>query len=231
MSDSALLSAPLQQLINDCRQVSSSGQAPEQGPCYELFRRALSLKDPDAWGAIERQYRPMLARWLRARSLAENDIDDLAQEALTRFWLTLSRHPEALTERFLRVPALLRYLHQCAASAHLDRLRQGQQRRRLQDRCQEIALDAPHSSALESLLREEELNRIRTWIQRNVTDTTELLVLRGTIDEGLSPQEVQRRHPEVFPDTATVHRLKERILKRARRAFLGNPSPDDPSST
>lgn len=214
----------VEQLIVMCRDESTGARRQELGACFELFRRALSAQDGAAWAAVERQYRSLLCRWLSARGLPPSDVEDLAQEALTRFWQTLSTRPDALESRFDRVSALLKYLHQCAVSTHLDRLRAGRRVQRLQEECaralEDTAAATPDASALDALCKEEALGKVRRWMHEQVESPEEIAVMQLSLDEGLTPAQIQQRHPELFPDTAAVWRVKERLLKRARRALV-----------
>lgn len=225
----------LERLIVDCRDHSARGQRHEQGPCYELMIRAIARQDGQAWAAIERQYRKLIFRWLLARGAREAELEDLAQETLTRFWQTLATqetpqhlgtHPplsmSGQAPRFDRLSALLRYLQMCAISVHLDRIRQTQRFTRLKERCGlELNPDTNATAALEVLCQAEKFQQVRQWIAEAVTDPDEQWVLELSLQEGLSPAEVARRFPERFPDAAAVYRLKERLLKRARRALAG----------
>jgi hypothetical protein len=79
--------------------------------------------------------------------------------------------------------------------------------------------DSAEEAVTERLVQEQLLQRVRTWIQANVTDSQERLVLSLSYQAGLSPGEIADRYPQEFPDAQAVRRVKERILKRARRAL------------
>ena len=106
----------------------------------------------------------------------------------------------------------------------LDYRRQIERRERLRQRLESDALpvagqESAEETLTERLAQEQLLQRVRTWIQANVTDTQERLVLSLSYQMGLSPGEIAVRYPREFPDAQAVRRIKERILKRARRAL------------
>jgi hypothetical protein len=76
---------------------------------------------------------------------------------------------------------------------------------------------------VERLEQEQLLQQIRVWIQSHVTDAEERQVLYLSYQVGLSPAQIADRYPDQFPEAQQVRRIKERILKRARRAFHTQP--------
>ena len=65
---------------------------------YELFRRAIVERDEDAWAAIHVRYRSLLIFWSRRCSAAfviGEPHDAIADQALARAWMALSRPPFA----------------------------------------------------------------------------------------------------------------------------------------
>ncbi len=226
MSQRPLPDRSVYEIIRACQEEARQTRSQEKGYCYELFRRAIEEQDDAAWTAIEQQYNRLILSWVLNRSpgMASEDAEAAAQEALSKFWRTLTRRSEPIAERFNHVGGLLGYLKQCAVTSLIDRQRQAQRQTRLQERLQQTARGAlfqsgPQESTVAQLAREERLQQIRNWIASQVTDPQERLILRLTYEEELTPAQIASGYPQVFPDAHTVRRVKERVLKRARRAL------------
>lgn len=218
----------LEAVITGCREEQQRARRDELGYCFELFRRALEERDQTAWGAIDAQYRRLLLDWVYAARGAETpeEAEDTAREALARFWRTLAGKEGPVGARFPHIGALLKYLQQCVVSTVLDARRRDQQRARLAERLRANELLAPaapgpEEQAVEFADRADQIARVRGWVQSAVSDPAEQLVLQLSYRDGLTPQEIAQRHPAEFPDAAAVRQIKERVLRRARRALVG----------
>src|SRR5262245_63062818 len=92
----------------------------EEQEGYELFRRAIVLRDADAWSAIYLRYRPLLIAWVcRCDSYAHSNepAGDIADQAFTRAWSALT--PERFAE-FPSLARLLSYLRACVTTTVID---------------------------------------------------------------------------------------------------------------
>ncbi len=215
----------LRDIIDRCAREAQQQRAQESGYCFELFRRAIDQQDQAAWIALERQYRQLMIGWAQAYptdSQAAEELDGTVQEALERFWRTLAKR--GVSPNFAHVGALLKYLRQCVIATILDQQRRKQRRERLLERLASApeALLIEHSfeeTALADLARSEQIARVRRWIREEVHDPQEQRILALSYEEELSPAEIAARFPGEFGDAATVRRIKERVLKRARRAL------------
>jgi RNA polymerase sigma factor (sigma-70 family) len=220
-----MIDLPLEHIIHGCsKEAERQDRTSEAGYCFELFRRALEDQDDGAWEAIQSQYNRLVLQWCYAfeNSLDQIEGEEIAREALERFWRTL--RTVHIADRFDHVGALLKYLNQCVISTILDHRRQEERKRRLMERIKLFEAPAqfspsPEREALDRMVHEEQFQRIRDWIQSNITDPKEQLVLRDSFEYDLKPSEIAQRHPEIFPDVQTVRQIKERILKRLRRAL------------
>jgi hypothetical protein len=213
-------------IIQGCQAEAAQPRAEESGYCFELFRRALEEGETSAWLAIDQQYRQLILHWGQdcAPDLPRQEVERAVTATLPKFWQSLTRSAEPLTRRFVHVGAILKYLKQCTVSVLLDHRRQLERRERLRQRLESESYpvagqDSTEEALTERLAQEQLLQRVRAWIQSNVTDTQERLVLSLSYQTGLSPGEIAERYPQEFPDAQTVRRIKERILKRARRAL------------
>lgn len=215
----------LKDIIDRCAQEARQQRAQEHGYCFELFRRAIEQQDQAAWTALDRQYRQLMMGWAQAYPTGGQtveDVDGTVQEALERFWRTLAKR--GISSNFAHVGALLKYLRQCVIATILDQQRRRQRRERLLERLASApeALLTQHSfeeTTLAELARSEQIERVRRWISEEVRDPQEQRILALSYEEELNPTEIAARFPTEFENAATVRRIKERVLKRARRAL------------
>jgi hypothetical protein len=191
-----------------------------------LFRRALEEQEPAAWLAIDRQYHQLILRWGCdcAPDITPQEVEQLVTTTWLRFWQALTHSTEPFTRRFSHIGAVLNYLKQCTASVLSDHKRQLRRAERFRQRLDAAANSLPIQGVSEQVLaerleQEQLLLQVRHWIRTSVTDAHEQLVLALSYQAGLSPAEIAARYPQEFPDAHSVRRIKERILKRARRAL------------
>jgi RNA polymerase sigma factor (sigma-70 family) len=222
-----------EEIARHCQEEARRQRDQESGYCFELFRRALEAEDEWAWQAIQEQYRGMILNWLHTAAhhrLAAEEAEDLLQNTLEKFWRTLGRRRNlAIAERFAHVGALLKYLRQCAVTAQLDARRQTKRWERLTHTLAREAETARPTSGhtthfdhshIEYLYQEEQLQKVQRWLQAEVADELERLVIQLSYEQELKPADIAARYPQQFASVHEVRQIKERILKRARRALL-----------
>ena len=218
-TESPLHQQNLSNIIEGCREESQQDRDKEKGFCYELFRRALKLKDNQAWEAVQKQYNKLVLKWLYQKSSRQSgNLEDLQQETWARFWRTLDPRAETITSKFTHVGALLNYLNRCAWAAVVDEQRRQKKQHLIEKQIQE---QATSGSSLEHHIAENSeqtalLTRVQAWIEANVDDAHERLVLQLSYEQGLTPKQIAEQYPDDFPDAKSVHRVKERLLKRIR---------------
>jgi RNA polymerase sigma factor (sigma-70 family) len=222
-----------EEIARHCREEARRLREQESGYCFELFRRALEAQDEWAWQAIQEQYRGMILNWLQTAAhhrLAAEEAEDLLQNTLEKFWRTLGRRRNlAIAERFAHVGALLKYLRQCAVTAQLDANRQTKRWERLTHTLAREAETArpnsSHTTVFEQshadyLYQEEQLQKVQRWFQAEVEDELEKLVIQLSYEQELKPADIAAHYPQQFASVHQVRQIKERVLKRARRALL-----------
>lgn len=225
MADSPMHRLSVDAVAAGCRDEARRPRRDERGYCFELFRRALDEGSQPAWQAIAEQYHHLLLDWVHATCIPDPaDAEDAAREALERFWRTLAGRGEPVATRFAHAGALLKYLQQCAVSTVLDRRRVAARRARLAARLQAYEslsppLAGPEEAALEQAERADQAARVRAWVAA-VSDPAERRVIQLSFVDDLSPAEIAARFPAEFADAQSVRQIKERVLRRARRAFL-----------
>lgn len=227
VSNEHLHQLSLNEIIVQCRAEAQQQRQQEVGYCLELFRRALEARDQAAWNAIATQYRPFMLGWVYAYksiTFTPDEADDIVREAIERFWRTLTRRSVNIAAHFGHVGALLKYLNQCVIATILDQQRKAQRTARLVERLQTGAAEAsvqpsPEEMILEEADRAAKVQQVRDWVQRHVTDPQEQRLLYLSYERELTPAQIAQQYPDEFTDAQTVRRLKERILKRARRVL------------
>lgn len=213
----------LAQIIQQCQQESTQTRQQEAGYCFELFRRAFEQLDTAAWEAIQQQYRRLLLNWVHTSSqgaLSSEELEDIGQDTWLRFWRTLSRHTQPFSQRFPHIGAALNYLNQCAISAFLDYERKLQRQKQLHtlliiEKEQGVQWDEQEETAEKT----EQIHLVREWVANEVKDPQEKLLLSLSYEHNLSPTDIVSHYPTHFANAAEVYRVKERILKRAKRAL------------
>ncbi|MEM7114419.1 MAG: hypothetical protein AAF614_18435 [Chloroflexota bacterium] len=213
------------QVAEACLDESQQDRAQEQGFCFELFQRAFDKKDGTAWEAIQLQYRKLIRQWLQSTAkevLTIEREEDLTQDTFHCFWKSVGKRTEPLADRFPHVGALLRYLRQCAYTAVIMEQRQEKKQRLLQDKLAQIAKDQATSQiALWEQEKETktQIAQIQQYISLQIEDPQEKRLLKLVYTLGLKPREIVERCPEEFATVKDVQRVKERVLKRMRRAL------------
>lgn len=190
-------------------------QAADDSCAYELFRRAIVLQDEQAWSGMYELYNGVVSAWiLRQVPKPEgSDLESLVNEAFARF-------AHAMTAQkwsdFACVRAIIGYLKCCAQSAATDyhRWRQpGRYEDPLESIAQEPFLDDFAESVCERLAAQE----LWTIVSSEAAAQEERLIVLLVCAQGMSPRELQRRYPTLFPSVDDIYRIKRNVLERLRR--------------
>ena len=196
----------------------SRGEPTDDTAGLELFRRAIEDRNEDAWRAIIEIYRGLLVAQAGRRVIRGLVIEDdgfCVDRAFQRFWRA-TRSGRA-HQQFADLASILKYLKMCLGTVLLDeaRARRRQGAVPIEDVPPETCVTADATNAVIGQLTRRELWRI---IERELTDTNQLLVARLSFVAGLSPREILARHPEKFHDALDVYRTKRNMIDRLRRS-------------
>lgn len=194
---------------------------------YATFCQAIDKKCNEAWESIVKQYNDLILHWIiqtECGVLSPYEIEEVKQNVLIKYWSCLSNSPAELSHRFEKVEQLLCYLKKCTVTSTIDFLRRKNKQSVLRKKV-ESNLSQPHQSGacLEDELSyqaDDACNQLRIWLRSQVTDPQEQLLLYLTFDLDLKPRQIATRFPEQFHDIADVYRIKERLIKRARRTLM-----------
>lgn len=207
-------------LIQEARRETAQFQHRQatDGCCgYELFRRAIVLRDEWAWSAIYGLYNPVVSSWilLRVPKLLGEDLEALVNQTFARF-------AHAMNERkwrdFACVRALLGYLKCCAQSAATDYRRWGQPRQH-EDPLESLtpSQEPLSDDCAESVCERLAAQELWAIVSREAPAQEERLILVLVCAQGMSPRSLQQRYPAIFPTVDDIYRIKRRVLERLQR--------------
>lgn len=214
--EAALGGLPLSRVAERCQHESALyARHLDHDPrfCFELFRRAISRGDPDAWSAVYSQYTqytPITRAWVEGHALFRatgEDADYFINRAFERMWSALDAEKFA---RFDSLAALLRYLKMCVNSAITDYIRA----RRREDLPLEEAYQHPAPPVDLGGLRQAEL-----WqaLGARLPAESERVALYCRYVLGMKPNEIAADYPQLFGSVKEVYNTLQLILRRLRR--------------
>jgi DNA-directed RNA polymerase specialized sigma24 family protein len=187
-------------------------------PCLLLFRKAIMHRDPAAWEALVAVYRPYVQRWIRRRGFSAdaNLVDELAQEALVRFWRAYT------PEQFAHARSLadiLRYWQDCATCAYLDWLRRGRNAPQpLEEVDGSTVPKALVTDALqENLVRTEARGRLWQVVAEQCQDEADRILAHRIFVEGQKPRDLLREYPDQFESIDQAYKRLRNLKDRLRR--------------
>lgn len=181
--------------------------------CLEIFRRAIVLREDDAWAFLQRQFSENVRAWLsrhpnRDAALRHDGEQSYVDEAFRRFWLAVSEHQLM----FNSVASALSYLHFCLNSAIMDALRAF-------SRPKEEPLPEYGQMDKEELLIEDAYQENELWelIAGLLPGEKEKRVAYLHFHCNLKPREIMRYCPGEFASENEIYRLKRNIMERILR--------------
>jgi DNA-directed RNA polymerase specialized sigma24 family protein len=185
----------------------------EEQEGFELFRRAIVLRDSEAWSAIYTRYRPLMIVWVRrcdSYAHSNESADDIADQAFARAWAALT------PERFAEFPSLARllgYLRACVATTVIDDVRSQLNRGRVARRLRARLVATPEQIIM------AHLDRDTLWcmLMGLASTRAERITLVESFAYGFPPRTIHERHPQLFPDVTDVYAVKRNLFARLQR--------------
>jgi len=222
---------PLTELARRCAEETERFRArlkDDSRFCFELFRRAISERDQYAWDMICKQYRPLMTDWWvkphRGFRAVGEDLDQIINRTYEKFWSALT--PEKFN-RFSDLKPLLNYLKMCVDSVIVD------QSRKVDPPSQYPVDDEspiwgrdPNPAPEEQMLDDEKRRAFWGWVNAHLHDEKERLMVYGSFELDLKPQEIFDKFQNLFRDVDEVYTIKQNVINRLRRdpdfrKFLG----------
>ena len=181
---------------------------------FELFRRAIMLRDETAWLDISLRYRPMFISWaaqINANGVTDEHCDDIADRAFARAWAALS--PERFAQ-FPNLSSLLGYLRTCVSATSIDMARSANARERAYQRVETSSIATPEDLVLERMERSELWH---TAIEAAHSAQERVVLVENFLIE-LPPREILARHPDLFANIHEVYMAKRHLLSHLQRS-------------
>jgi hypothetical protein len=211
---------PLRELANRCREETLRflrGEPREDAFCFEVFERAVALRDDDAWEAIMIQYRGIVLAYVSQHTgstMMQEQDDYWVNRAFQRFWTAVG------PERFGQFPdlaGLLKYLKLCVHSEVMDDLRARKTGSVIS--LDELGDTAPAANNAErTALGKLAGEQLWETILRELQDEAEQVVAYLSFARDLKPAEIFSRHPRLYESVADVYRIKRNVIERLRRS-------------
>lgn len=177
--------------------------------CLEIFRRALVLRDSQAWELLMQRFNGMVLSWMRRHPNREvayrlNSEENYAALTFERFWMVTVRNKSL---EFDTLAGALSFLRACLNSVIIDTLR-GQMK---ETPFPEDGFDEPPApeiddgpglwESIKGLLPSEREQRLAYLLYHC----------------GLKPRQIVQFCPQEFSDVQEIFRMTRNILDRLRR--------------
>ncbi|SRR5258707_8052324 len=195
---------------------SSSGRPKESNQDQEgleLFQRALSRRDDDAWSLLVERYQGLVLAWVRNHARHDlayhyHDAEYYVALAFERFWQATARNKSLA---FTTLEAALSYLKASLNGAILDTLRAYTR--------PEVPLPEPGCLYPAELASEDAPYEYDFWdtIKNLIPTPREQRVAYLLFHCGLKPREIVQFCSNEFPEVREVHRLRRNIVERLLR--------------
>ena len=200
------------ELAEHCTQEMSHfrwGDPSSEQYAVELFRRATSHGDQEAWAAVQQCFSESLRGWLRQHpnlesGCCQNDEEHYVALAFARCWQTIT----SLQLEFGQLSAALLCLQAHLNGAVLETLRTSSRLRKVQL----PASVEPHA--------EDQIASLEGWeiLQALLPSEREQRLAYLLFHCGLSPREIVHFCPQEWSDVQEISRLRRNIMERV----LGN---------
>lgn len=211
---------PLRELAARCREETLRflrGEPRDDAYCFEVFERAVALRDDDAWEAIMTQYRGIVLAYVgqhAAPAILREPDDYWVNRAFQRFWTAVG--PERFGQ-FADLAGLLKYLKLCVHSEVMDEMRA--RKTASVTSLDELSETAPApNNAERSALGKLAGEQLWETILRELQDEGEQVVAYLSFSRDLKPAEIFQRHPRLYESVADVYRVKRNVIERLRRS-------------
>jgi hypothetical protein len=183
--------------------------------CFELFRRALALRNDQALALLMQNYRSLVEAWVRHHPKFEQTNEDselFANAAFERMWIAIT------PARFIRFPelrSLLRYLQMCVHCSIADYLRTVEPTKSLDP--EEPGALSREPTAPEAFLSSPERAEMWEEVLAEMRTEKERVVLQCCFGLEMKPREIYEEFPGLFSSIQDIYRTKQNVMERLRR--------------
>lgn len=182
--------------------------------CFELFRRAVVVRDNDAWDAVYAQYETQVEAWVRRHpefALLNEEVQDFIAQAFGRFSKYFTAEKLSNSRN---LAAILSYLQMCVNGAITDAWRKARYLQLEQESGEEEQEFSESNPTPEDLLQKNELWQL---VRKKAKDPKEYIVIYASFYLGLSPREILAEYPKEFLDIKEIYQHKANFLERLER--------------
>jgi RNA polymerase sigma factor (sigma-70 family) len=186
--------------------------------CLELFRRAITNHDDDAWACIYQQYAPLVLTWVNqhqsaAPLLGQDGSGPLVNAAFAKFSQALT---PAKMGNFDSLAAILKYLKMCVHSVIADEVR-SRQARQYEETLDSIEHEPATDDPADDVVSNISAQGLWQVIQEELNGEDERVLIYLAYVHGMKPSEISSQHRRLFPSVEDVYRIKRNVLERLRR--------------
>ena len=186
--------------------------------CLELFRRAITRRDDDAWACIYQQYAPLVLTWVNqhqsaAPLLGQDGSAPLVNAAFAKFSQALT---PAKMDNFDSLAAVLKYLKMCVHSVIADEVR-SRQSRQYEETLELIENEPASEDPADDVVSNISAQGLWQVIQEELNGEEERVLIYLAYIQGMKPGEISSQHRRLFPTVEDVYRIKRNVLERLRR--------------
>lgn len=219
LDPAALAQLDLLTLVRRCAAESERfyrGQPHDTCFSYELFRRALVLRDEAAWEQLYYHYSGLVEGWIRrsgAFTSSGESSEYFVVGAFTKFWRALT--PDRFTS-FPTLASLLQYLQLCATSVVIDSVRAQSWSEMLPE--ETISPNhGPQTSPDEEAVSRVDREEFWRFINEQLNGEVERVVVYCSFVLGLTPRAIYAKRGELFSSVNDVYNVKRNVLGRLSR--------------
>jgi len=186
--------------------------------CLELFRRAITQRDEDAWACIYQQYAPLVLTWVNqhqsaAPLLGQDGSAPLVNAAFAKFSQALT---PAKMGNFDSLAAVLKYLKMCVHSVIADEVR-SRQARQYEETLELIEHEPASDDPADDVVSNISAQGLWQVIQEELNSEDERVLIYLAYVHGMKPSEISSQHRKLLPSVEDVYRIKSNVLERLRR--------------
>jgi RNA polymerase sigma factor (sigma-70 family) len=186
--------------------------------CLELFRRAITRHDEDAWACIYQQYAPLVLTWVNQHQSATSLLGQDGSAPLVN--AAFAKFSQALTpvkmDNFDSLAAVLKYLKMCVHSVIADEVR-SRQARQYEETLELIEHEPASDDPAEDVVSNISAQGLWQVIQEELNGEDERILIYLAYVHGMKPSEISSQHSRLFPSVEDVYRVKRNVLERLRR--------------
>lgn len=183
------------------------GQPSDTRFCYELWRRALQLRDNEAWERLYVQYESLIIFYVKRHPSYTQLVEEpqhLVPDIFSKVWRAIT--PERF-DRFPNLASLLKFLQVCTYHLVLDHCARTPATAPLEDTMPLVSLP----------LRPVNLSHFWGCVEQQAKDERERIVIRERLRHERKPDDILRRYAEHFPNKGTLYRTTENLRARLMR--------------